>query len=294
MADVIGLAGLEETGKFLAGQLTERHVPFQIYEGDAGDGDAPGNQAGSLEALASNCNLILIHMAGLFRKNPQDADLWLSHIRPGTLVVDVSDGHPRETQERGRKLESVGGQLLDVSLIGSHPPPFEARGMMVLAGGWASDFARALPYLQYFTEPQHIYHMGGLGSGHAMKAVCNLMNAYSRWITVEGLALASRLGMPPERVIELVALGTGRNYANQEWLPRYLSGGGGALEGAATLGEVERLLQTAVSLGRELKVPMTGAIALKNLYQQLSLTHGSDEPADALMDVYEQWAGIKR
>lgn len=102
------------------------------------------------------------------------------HLKKGCVVIDTSSSSPYHTRETARLLAQINS---DVTLIDS---PITQAYAFALAKGEAtlmvgcSDSAaleKAMPVLQ--TMGKHVFVMGELGAGHAMKTLNNYVSAAS-------------------------------------------------------------------------------------------------------------------
>jgi 3-hydroxyisobutyrate dehydrogenase len=64
--------------------------------------------------------------------------------------------------------------------------------------------------------------VGGVGSGHAAKALNNLLSAAGLLIAAEAVEAARRFGIDPRTLLELINVSTGMNHATQTKIERYV------------------------------------------------------------------------
>lgn len=67
-----------------------------------------------------------------------------------------------------------------------------------------------------------VTHMGTSGTGHAAKALNNLLNATSLLSACEVLAGARKMGLDEKQFIAAVNAGSGRSYATEVKIPRHV------------------------------------------------------------------------
>ncbi|HET6789102.1 MAG TPA: NAD(P)-dependent oxidoreductase, partial [Aquabacterium sp.] len=121
-----------------------------------------------------------------------------SHLRPGTLVVDMSSILPEQAREHARCLTSLGVQTLDAPVSGGTLGA-EAGTLAIMAGGETSAFERALPVLNVLGRPVHV---GPAGSGQLTKLANQMIVGITIGAVAEALLLAQRGGADPAKVRE--------------------------------------------------------------------------------------------
>src|SRR3984885_7499382 len=121
-------------------------------------------------------------------------------LRPGSLVVDMSSSAPAQTLALHQTLTARGLRLMDAPVSGGVARARD-RALTIIAGGDPPDLAYARPVLQ--TMGSAIYHVGGTGSGHAAKALNNVLSACGLLISVEAIEAGRRFGLEPEVLLDL-------------------------------------------------------------------------------------------
>ena len=83
-----------------------------------------------------------------------------------------------------------------------------------MVGASAAQFARIEPVLKHVSP--NIFHAGDVGAGHVIKLVNNMISHAQRLLTQEGMTLAARNGLDPDRAAQILLASGGRNaYMNQ-------------------------------------------------------------------------------
>ncbi|MGO1538824.1 MAG: NADP(+)-dependent, decarboxylating phosphogluconate dehydrogenase [Leucobacter sp.] len=109
------------------------------------------------------------------------------HLSPGDLVIDGGNSDFRDASENARVLQVAGVHFADIGVSGGQWGWKNGYGLMV--GATPDDFARLEPILTSLSADGGYRHVGGVGSGHLVKAIHNgvqyaIMQAYA-----EGYAL---------------------------------------------------------------------------------------------------------
>lgn len=130
-------------------------------------------------------------------------------LRPGTVVVDCSTIASDSARRAAAIVADAGGAFLDAPVSGGTEGA-AAGTLSMMAGGDPAAFETARPALDAMGE--RIVHMGEAGSGQATKAVNQVMAAGINQAVCEALAFATALGLPLDKVIEVVGSGAAGNW----------------------------------------------------------------------------------
>jgi 3-hydroxyisobutyrate dehydrogenase-like beta-hydroxyacid dehydrogenase len=134
-----------------------------------------------------------------------------SAAREGLIVGIASTVAPRTMHKIAAKLAS-GVALLDMPLTRGEPAA-QAGKMLTMVGGDTAAFEACKPALATFANS--IYHVGDLGAGQVGKMVNNLILWACISANHEGLGLAKRLGVDPERLRAALIDSSASNWALQ-------------------------------------------------------------------------------
>jgi 3-hydroxyisobutyrate dehydrogenase-like beta-hydroxyacid dehydrogenase len=130
------------------------------------------------------------------------ADGLLAGARETSVLVDMSTVAPDTLLGYAERARAAGAGILDAPVSGSVSLA-EAGKLTIMAGGQLEHLDRARPVLDQLAHT--VFHLGRLGSGHAMKLAVNgvifaLNNALS-----EALVLAERAGIERDLAYEVLA-----------------------------------------------------------------------------------------
>ncbi len=128
-------------------------------------------------------------------------------LAAGGLIVDMSSSAPLATQALGAQLTERGLGLIDAPVSGGVARAAQGS-LTIMAGGDANLVTRAEPILSAMGTVQRT---GGLGSGHATKALNNYVSAAGLIAVCEALIIAERFGLDPHVVNGVLDHATGRN-----------------------------------------------------------------------------------
>lgn len=203
----VGFIGLGSMGGPLAGHLLAHGFPVTVYarrpEAAAGLVAAGATAVASPREVGAGADVVCTMVTGtadveqvLFGPDGVAAGL-----RPGGLVIDLSTIDPEATREFATRLASRGIAMLDAPVSGG-PEGARQGTLTIMAGGPAETLEAARPVLEAFSA--RIFHMGGAGAGQVTKACHQLLLLITAEGVAESLALASKAGVDPGAVREVM------------------------------------------------------------------------------------------
>jgi 3-hydroxyisobutyrate dehydrogenase len=135
------------------------------------------------------------------------------HLTSATTAIDMSSSEPNGTRQLGAALAKSGIVLLDAPVSGAVPRAQSATLTIMIGGDDPAAIERAKPLLS--TMGNRLFETGGLGSGHAMKALNNFVAAAGYTAAAEALLVGRRFGLDPARMLEILNVSTGRNFITE-------------------------------------------------------------------------------
>ena len=111
---------------------------------------------------------------------------------PGAVLVDLSTNSPAVVRELGERLAGSGHHLVEAPLTGGAIGA-EKRMLVFMVGGDDEPVARVIPVLEPLGRAT--FHVGPLGLGNTMKLLNSLIAFTTTWVSLEGLAMATKAGI---------------------------------------------------------------------------------------------------
>ncbi|MEW6335570.1 MAG: NAD(P)-dependent oxidoreductase, partial [Thermodesulfobacteriota bacterium] len=170
----------------------------------------------------------------------------LQHARRGLILCDLTTSDPVETRKNARRAEKAGVRYIDCGMSGG-PAGILAGKLTLMSGGDANVLKRARPYFAPFVE--NVFHLGPLGSGHAMKLIHNMVLHTIFLATCEGARMTERMGMKVSDMIDVFNVSTAYSYASRHRFPNNILNG--SWNGQARIYNPLKDVGIAVRLGRE-------------------------------------------
>ncbi len=125
---------------------------------------------------------------------------------PGFAVVDMSTGPPALARRLANELGRTAIRFLDAPVSGG-PRGAEAGTLTIMAGGTTEAFALLRPLLEELGSL--VVHVGEAGAGQAAKLCNNLIAGATMAAIAEACAIASREGIAPAVLYDLLTSSTG-------------------------------------------------------------------------------------
>lgn len=215
MGESVGIVGVGAMGSAIARRLLGAGYPVVGY--DVRDdylaqlAEQGGRCVDSPQAVADEVDRIILSLPSheafldvtLGERGILQAD------RPGVIVMDTStlDFDVKATAQRS--LAERGMTLLDCSVSGT-PPMCLANEMVLYASGDEPAYEAVADVFRAFTRDHRF--MGDFGNASRIKYVINFLVCINNAASAEALAYATKLGLDPELVYEVVkdSFGTSR------------------------------------------------------------------------------------
>ncbi|MES2423751.1 MAG: NAD(P)-dependent oxidoreductase [Pseudomonadota bacterium] len=124
-------------------------------------------------------------------------------MAPGTLVIDMASIKPAEARDHATRLQTLGVAHIDAPVSGGTLGAQNGT-LVIMAGGDAADFARALPVFAAFGRATHV---GPHGTGQITKLANQMIVGITIGAVAEALLLASKGGADMAKVKEAITGG---------------------------------------------------------------------------------------
>ena len=294
MKPVIGFVGTGAMGALMAQNLRKAGYPLVVYDlkdkAMEGLAKAGAEKVFSARELASRSSVVITML-------PASPDVEAAVLGPegviegaksGDIVIDMSSSYPTSTKMICEQLAVKGIRMLDAPVSGGTKGAREGT-LAIMVGGEEKDYEECRPILE--AMGQNTYYLGKIGAGHTVKALNNLCSACSMVITSEALIVAKKLGLSPEKVIDAINSSSGRSWSSQFKFPTFVLNN--TFNSGYSIGLMNKDLEIATRLGRELHVPMFVGALVQQLYNYAVGRGGGDECHTAIIKFIEDWRGVK-
>ena len=284
-ATPVGFVGLGQMGWPMAARLRAASHPLVVLDRQPDlaqrfAAEHGGEVASSLPDLAQACDVVITMLPN--GKVVRDVVLGdgaagevglVAGLRRGSTVLDMSSSDPVGTRELGQRLEAEGIALVDAPVSGGVPRARRGE-LAILVGGGEADLERCRPLLEPLGSA--VFHCGDLGSGHAMKALNNLLSAVGLLASAEVMVIGARFGLDPSTMLDVLNASSGRNNSTEtKFRPYVLSG---TYDSGFGLDLMVKDVRTALDIARatETPTPLSDEAVRLWMEAQQGLPSGSD------------------
>ena len=215
---------------------------------------------------------------------PQGAAEGLSS---GTIVVDSSTISPSASLGIMQGLQERGCEFLDAPMTGSKIAA-ESGQLIFMVGGNPANIERVEPLFRAMGK--QVIHMGENGKGLVAKLAQNMNIVFIYEGLCESLTLAKKLGVPPEKMFELIEASMIRSgvaeykqpfILNQDYSPNF------------PLRLMHKDIHLMLDSGKENGVDLPGLKKIDEIYEEAKSAGLDDMDYAATITLLEERAGLR-
>ncbi len=216
----IGFIGLGVMGLPMAMNLSRAGYSLTVYDKDpiAAERAAAtitGLKLAQSPAEVARASVIVVTMlpSGKYVREVALGEDGLIHgFAEGALLLDTSSSEPWLTIETANALAGSGVAMVDAPVSGAQIGA-QTGELVFMAGGETASLERVMPLFDVMGK--QVFHLGGIGAGHSMKCINNLITAMTFMATAEGLAIGKKLGLDPAVMTDVLNVSTGMSWISQ-------------------------------------------------------------------------------
>ncbi len=203
----------------------------------------------------------------------------------GGVLIDMSSSEPSGTEALAADLAERGIDMIDAPVSGGRAKAVDGT-LTLIVGGDDAVIDRCQPVLEAMGSA--IFRTGRVGSGHAIKALNNLLNAIGLLAGAEALLIGKRFGLDPNIVVDVINASTGMNHATKnKFKQRVFSR---TFDSGFGLDLMVKDLDIALGLARETKTPVPFAAQAREIWAAAGLNLGPGRDHTDLVRWLEQTA----
>ena len=290
----VGFIGLGRMGRPMARRLLAANVSVVLFDArpEAVEqliAEAGGERARSLAELAARSDVVITMLpdGGAVRAVVAEAaDRLLGSLGAGAVLVDMSSSAPTGTQELGRMLAEHAIAMLDAPVSGGVARA-ESGDLSIMVGGEPAVIDRCRPLLALLGR--QVFETGPLGSGHALKALNNLVSAAGLIAATEALLIGRRFGLDPERMIDVFNASSGRNNSTEHKFKQFVFSR--SFDSGFALDLMVKDLATALDLAQATQTPARFSAVCRDLWAAGRGELGAGADHTAIVRWFETLAG---
>jgi 3-hydroxyisobutyrate dehydrogenase len=290
----IGLVGIGAMGAPMAACLIKAGYTVGVFDTSPDRCAAFESQHGvkpaaSLAALGEQSDVIITILpnSAIVHEVLFSEQGLASTLRPGSVVIEMTSGVPSKTVAFSQRLARQGVVLFDAPVSGGVPRARTGE-LTIMAGGNQADVDAAMPILNALGK---VINTGGVGTGHAMKALNNLVSSAGFLIGIEALIIGSRFGIDPETMVDVLNVSTGMNNSTQKKFKQYVLSR--KFDSGFAMNLMVKDLTIALGIAHENGVNAPFADLCRNLWSGASAVLGPQADHTAVALLSEQLAGMQ-
>ncbi|WP_336714480.1 NAD(P)-dependent oxidoreductase [Arthrobacter sp. USHLN218] len=205
-------------------------------------------------------------------------------LSASAVIVDMSSSEPLRTRALAERLAAEGlARLVDAPVSGGVGGA-EKGTLTIMAGGDAAVVESLSPI---FSVLGRVRHTGAVGSGHALKALNNLLSATHLLATSEAMVAGQEFGLDPETMLEVFNSSSGRSGSTENKWPNFVLTG--RYDSGFGLGLMLKDMRIATQLAEDIERPSL----LGNSAVELWTKAAADLDVAADHTEIARWAGHK-
>lgn len=217
----VGFIGIGTMGLPMATNLVRKGFSVTVFDASAAHAREAAARIGcavtdSLAGLAQcECIVTMLPDGKVVQQVlTRDEDGALCRLmRPGTVFIDMSSSEPLLTRKTGAVMARHDLLLVDAPVSGARPRAESGTLAIMIGCAEGALLERIRPVLSAMGN--QLFVLGGLGNGHAMKAINNIVAGATMVAVAEGLALGERFGLSAASMVDVFNASTGRSFITE-------------------------------------------------------------------------------
>jgi 3-hydroxyisobutyrate dehydrogenase-like beta-hydroxyacid dehydrogenase len=206
----------------------------------------------------------------------------ISSAGPGTVVIDCSTIAAERARGVASRLAAKGISFLDAPVSGGQKGAAEGT-LTFFIGGETAALEKARPV--FLAMGKRLTHLGPSGSGQLGKAVNQIIVAGNLIAVSEGIAFASRAGLPLPALHEALTAGAATSWALEVLGKKMIDRD---FKPAFAIKHQQKDLAIVLACARARGVPLPGVALVHQLLSALEAEGRGEDGTQALLTLYEK------
>lgn len=221
---VVGFVGLGNMGCPMVARLVRAGFDVRAFDvsssAQAKAGEAGAAVVSDLGALASGAAVVILMLpdSDAVSSVLEDERLRRSLDR-GVIVVDMGSSEPLRTRDWAGVLAQEGIRFIDAPVSGGVAGAIDGT-LTLMVGGTDGEVGEAKRVL---SELGRVVRTGAVGSGHAAKALNNLLSATHLLATSEAMEAGRRFGIEEDVLLDVFNHSSGRSGSTEVKWPKFVA-----------------------------------------------------------------------
>ncbi len=211
----------------------------------------------------------------------------LEGAHPGLILIDMSSIAPEMSRLIAARAKEKGVVMLDAPVTGN--PKVAAEGKLgIMAAGPKEAFDACLPIFEKMGVK--IIHVGENGKGTTLKLINNLIMGIAIQAVAEALVLARKVGIEPNKVMEITSVGGARTGAMETRGPRMIQRD---FTPGFSLNNMYKDLSSALKLADEVGAVLPAGSIAREIVKAAKAQGKGEKEAAVVITVLEELANIR-
>lgn len=290
---LIGFIGLGTMGFGMAENLLKHGFELVVYNRTRSKAEALAEGRPNV-AIASTPKEVALEANVVITMLGDDASIESAYygpdgifhgLRAGTTVIDCSTVSPALSQRLARDIEDQLSDFLDAPVTGSKPAA-DSGTLLFMVGGREEALDGVRDAL--LAMGREIVHVGPSGAGSQAKLAHNLIVGVNAAALSEGLALAVKAGVDPEKFLGIVGSGGAASKYLELKREKLLDRN---FDNQFSLKFMLKDLRLAAAMADRLGVPSPILSSTKSLFQMGESRGLGELDLSSVVQCYEAWTG---
>jgi 3-hydroxyisobutyrate dehydrogenase len=222
----VAFIGVGNMGMPMAANIAKAEHEVLVHDADAGRAAQVAAQIGARtlgqmrEIAAVELVVTMLPDGKVVRSVALGEDGIAAFAKPGTIVVDMSSSQPLITRETGAELAAKQITLVDAPVSGGVERAIKGTLTIMIGGDDPGAIEKAKVILSCMGNT--FFEVGKLGSGHAAKALNNVVAASNFGVLADAMLVAETYGIDPATLVNIISTSTGQSFISSVVMKQFV------------------------------------------------------------------------
>ncbi len=293
MPSKVGFIGLGNMGGPMAMNLLKHGFPLVVHDIDPAKAKALQDRGATVASSPAEVARAVQRTISMVETTAQAESVIVGErgvihgASGGHLVISMSTIDPFAARRLHAQLAVKGIKMLDAPVSGGTVRAASGE-LSIMVGGDHVAFTACQDLFKAMGT--HIFYIGDIGQGLAMKLVNNMLVQVNLVAVCEALIMGVKAGLDPQMIYDVVRVSTGNSVAFETRVPKIIAGDF-APGGTVDISFKDQELETAFA--KQLSVPLLLANLTQQVYQMARAAGLNKQDSSAIIHVLENLAGVK-
>ena len=293
MPSKVGFIGLGNMGGPMAMNLLKHGFPLVVHDIDPAKAKALQDRGATVASSPAEVARAVQRTISMVETTAQAESVIVGErgvihgASGGHLVISMSTIDPFAARRLHAQLAVKGIKMLDAPVSGGTVRAASGE-LSIMVGGDHVAFTACQDLFKAMGT--HIFYIGDIGQGLAMKLVNNMLVQVNLVAVCEALIMGVKAGLDPQMIYDVVRVSTGNSVAFETRVPKIIAGDF-APGGTVDIAFKDQELETAFATQRS--VPLLLANLTQQVYQMARAAGLNKQDGSAILRVLENLAGVK-